>query len=124
MACNVTCVRHGSELIKTKWLAIEPSTRLTEKHWEAKIAPKHCSSNQHQWAQDDECNGPDYHLEEAFERRAAGVGGGAAAVCGARVVEDRKRPPHTHDRTQFGFIECATACAHLRELLRRSSCKI
>jgi hypothetical protein len=57
MSGNVACVRHGSELIKTKWLAIEPSARLTEKHWEAKIAPKHCSGSQHQGAKGDECNG-------------------------------------------------------------------
>src|SRR5215472_1698882 len=117
MSCNVSCVRHGSELIKTKWLAIAPSTRLTEKHWEAKIAPKHCSGNQHQGAQGDERNGRDYDVEEAFERQAA-------MVCGDRVVEDRKRPSHTHDCTQFAFIERATAGAHFRELLGRSSCKI
>src|SRR5262249_22195631 len=117
MACNVTCVRHSSELVKTKWLAIEAGPRLAEKHRGTEITPHHGRSNQYHRAQGDECSGRDHHVEGTFEGRAA-------MVCGDGVVEDRKRTPHTHGRTQFGFIERATACAHFRELSRRESSKI
>src|SRR5215467_10519461 len=117
MVCNVTRVRHGSELVKTKWLAIEPSARLTKKHWEAQIAPQHCGGNQYDRAQGKECSGSDHYVEGTFEGRAT-------MACGDGVVENRKRTPYAHGRTQFGFIERATARAHFCELLRRESCKI